>query len=351
MTRKNFRLISIALVGALLIGLAIGPAQRVAAQGPKGPISGSPCVQGEPDQGWLFCSTLGVWLPADSELNQQYRPHTSAAVPAPATWAPAAPAAWPPPAAAAPAVPAPVASSTVYTVQQDDTLGEIATRLGVSLALLIQANGISNPNLIYVGQRLTTVPGASAAPAPAAPAPWAPAAPPVPAATWAPTSAPAERDCKDDFAGYLAGRNNYCADGGQSPAPAPGTQVAPESGGGNGIPWTEGVREATGGVYATLDSAARAIAGFAGRNGIKVLVGSASTGGLIWLIAATAANATAASAAGYTFIVGAGTYVIGAVLVVVTLVCVVWSALTGYNYVPPASVTTGPAARRDEALC
>ena len=343
MSRKFYLMISVALCAAL-IGLAIGPAQRVAAQGPKGPISGSPCVQGEPDQGWLFCSTLGVWLPADSELNQQYRPHTSAAVPAPATWAPAAPAAWPPPAAAAPAVPAPVASSTVYTVQQDDTLGEIATRLGVSLALLIQANGISNPNLIYVGQRLIVSGSAPAAPA-------ASAAPPVPAATWAPTSAPAERDCKDDFAGYLAGKNNFCA---TAPAPsiAPGTQVAPESGGGNGIPWTEGVREATGGVYATLDSAARAIAGFAGRNGIKVLVGSASTGGLIWLIAATAANATAASAAGYTFIVGAGTYVIGAVLVVVTLVCVVWSALTGYNYVPPASsVTTGPAARRDEALC
>lgn len=45
-----------------------------------------------------------------------------------------------------------------YTVQRGDTLGKIAINNGVSLADLIDANNISNPNLIRIGQVLV-IPG------------------------------------------------------------------------------------------------------------------------------------------------------------------------------------------------
>ncbi len=41
-----------------------------------------------------------------------------------------------------------------YTVQSGDTLGEIADRYNVTVQSIAQENNISNPNLIYVGQRL-----------------------------------------------------------------------------------------------------------------------------------------------------------------------------------------------------
>jgi LysM repeat protein len=51
--------------------------------------------------------------------------------------------------------PYPVADSCSYTVQAGDTLSWIAEQYGVSLRALKHANGIDNPNLIYVGQVLT----------------------------------------------------------------------------------------------------------------------------------------------------------------------------------------------------
>jgi LysM repeat protein len=48
--------------------------------------------------------------------------------------------------------------SVDYTVQRGDTLGRIARDNDISLSELIQANNISNPNLIYPGQKLT-IPG------------------------------------------------------------------------------------------------------------------------------------------------------------------------------------------------
>ncbi|WP_270627429.1 LysM peptidoglycan-binding domain-containing protein [Ligilactobacillus ruminis] len=46
-------------------------------------------------------------------------------------------------------------TSHVYTVKSGDTLSNIAGRLGVSVGHLVQTNHISNPNLIFIGQRLS----------------------------------------------------------------------------------------------------------------------------------------------------------------------------------------------------
>ena len=60
--------------------------------------------------------------------------------------------------AAAPAWAAPDQQGGVHVVQRGETLSAIAQRYGVSMAALAQANGITNYNFVYVGQRLT-IPG------------------------------------------------------------------------------------------------------------------------------------------------------------------------------------------------
>ena len=49
-------------------------------------------------------------------------------------------------------------SSTTYTVKSGDTLSEIAAKYGTTTSALASANGISNPNKIYVGQKIK-IPG------------------------------------------------------------------------------------------------------------------------------------------------------------------------------------------------
>jgi LysM repeat protein len=56
-----------------------------------------------------------------------------------------------------------------YTVRRGDTLASIASRYGTTVQAIVKANGLANPNTIYVGQRLRIPKGGSAA-APAAPA-------------------------------------------------------------------------------------------------------------------------------------------------------------------------------------
>ncbi len=74
----------------------------------------------------------------------------------------------------APKPSAPTSSGTTYTVKAGDTLSAIAAKYHTTVAAIAQKNGISNPNKISVGQRLT-IPGGSSTPAPSAPS--APAAP------------------------------------------------------------------------------------------------------------------------------------------------------------------------------
>jgi LysM repeat protein len=72
--------------------------------------------------------------------------------------------------------PGPGTTTGTYIVQRGDTLGLIAARFGTTVAALMAANGITNPNRILVGQRLV-VPGASGTvptPPPATPPPATP---------------------------------------------------------------------------------------------------------------------------------------------------------------------------------
>jgi LysM repeat protein len=97
-----------------------------------------------------------------------------------------------------------------YEVVAGDTLSEIAERFGVSAAALAEANGIDDPALIVVGARLK-IPPPPAAPRPApaaspappkppeAPAP-APVATPRPAETPKPAAPPGQPAIPDDSA-------------------------------------------------------------------------------------------------------------------------------------------------------
>lgn len=64
----------------------------------------------------------------------------------------------------------PPTGSQVYIVQRGDTLSAIARRFNTTVSAIAQANGISNINLIYVGQRLT-IPGSNPQPTPPTPTP------------------------------------------------------------------------------------------------------------------------------------------------------------------------------------
>jgi LysM repeat protein len=55
---------------------------------------------------------------------------------------------------------APSQADSGYVVRPGDTLGVIAARFGVSAAALARANGITNPDRIYIGQNLA-IPGKS----------------------------------------------------------------------------------------------------------------------------------------------------------------------------------------------
>jgi peptidoglycan endopeptidase LytE len=63
---------------------------------------------------------------------------------------------------------APPETPATYTVVAGDTLGGIAAQLGTSLSRLAAINGITNPNLIYVGEVLHTTAAAQTAAAPTA---------------------------------------------------------------------------------------------------------------------------------------------------------------------------------------
>lgn len=81
---------------------------------------------------------------------------------------------------------APPASLVYYTVRPGDSLAGIAARFGVSAAAIAQANGLTNHNFVWYGQRLqipgaTSVTGNKPAASSPAPIPIVPPGPNVPA--------------------------------------------------------------------------------------------------------------------------------------------------------------------------
>ena len=73
------------------------------------------------------------------------------------------------PAPQPPAAPAAQPAADVHTVERGQNLTVIARSYGVTVAAIVQANGISNPSRIYAGQHLT-IPGTATVAAPAEPA-------------------------------------------------------------------------------------------------------------------------------------------------------------------------------------
>jgi LysM repeat protein len=62
----------------------------------------------------------------------------------------------------------PTPTLTIYVVQQGDVLGTIAKQFGTTVEAIAQANGITDANLIRIGQELL-IPPAGATPAPVTP--------------------------------------------------------------------------------------------------------------------------------------------------------------------------------------
>ncbi len=91
---------------------------------------------------------------------------------------------WPSPTPSA----TPLQSEILYVVQPGDSLTSIALRFRVSLEELMQANGLTDPDYISVGQKLL-IPAGSSAVITRVPAPThTPAAPPTPLSTAAPAA-------------------------------------------------------------------------------------------------------------------------------------------------------------------
>ncbi len=84
----------------------------------------------------------------------------------------------------------PPRGDTVHVVQLGDTVDKIARRYGVSASAIVRANGITNADLIWVGQKLI-IPGSGPAATPMPYASPAPTTSPVPGATLAPSATPA----------------------------------------------------------------------------------------------------------------------------------------------------------------
>lgn len=68
-----------------------------------------------------------------------------------------------PPPAQPPAQPPTTPAPSTYVVARGDTLGRIAQRFNTTVQAIATANGIANPNLIFVGQQLT-IPGGTGTP-------------------------------------------------------------------------------------------------------------------------------------------------------------------------------------------
>lgn len=129
-----------------------------------------------------------VWVaeqrrPDAEELAALYTPQPPVVLIVTPTAAPAAasqptPTPLPSQPATAPTSPPPSGDPEIYVVQAGDSLLGIALRFGLTIDALMEANNLTNPDFVFVGQRLT-IPGGG--PAGGAGGAAAPAAAPTPA--------------------------------------------------------------------------------------------------------------------------------------------------------------------------
>jgi lipoprotein-anchoring transpeptidase ErfK/SrfK len=197
-------LLSRGLLGVLLLGVALVPQGQAIGQSDSSDENGDHILQpGETDLDLeLFYNitkpdidalnneqnlslaqagqSISVAVAVTAPIVSQPPAEPGVGGPYPGGVQPAAPAAQPPQAAApttapvvAPAQPADPPGA--YTVQRGDTLFRIATQYGLPLWALASANGIANPDTIYVGQQLNV----AIDPSQVKPLPTATPAPPV----------------------------------------------------------------------------------------------------------------------------------------------------------------------------
>ncbi|MCJ7712678.1 MAG: LysM peptidoglycan-binding domain-containing protein, partial [Chloroflexi bacterium] len=83
---------------------------------------------------------------------------TPAPTPSPTPTPTPTPSPTPPPTPSPTPKPTPTARPTVHVVRRGETLSVIALRYGVTVEAIQAANGIKDPNIIVVGQRLTIPP-------------------------------------------------------------------------------------------------------------------------------------------------------------------------------------------------
>ncbi|SFZ82358.1 Murein DD-endopeptidase MepM and murein hydrolase activator NlpD, contain LysM domain [Devosia enhydra] len=123
-------------------------------------IGGSPGFQPAPAEGSVTTRDLPVLTSSTSNGN----PSTMSAQPsaAPMTMAPRPAPLMPPPSAALPqqAVASIPAEAGVHVIESGESLYAIARRYNTTAQAIVQANGMSSPDKIFVGQRLT-IPGRS----------------------------------------------------------------------------------------------------------------------------------------------------------------------------------------------
>jgi LysM repeat protein len=140
------RIVKIGLFVVLLIavawgGLAIG--SRLAGQ--LGGHSAGPVGSGA-----VEAPGSSVSIPPATASSSAVPPGTPSPLPSPTPAATPAPTLSPTPAP----LPTPAPTAVVYVVRSGDTLSQIAVRYGVTVAALVTANGLKDPNVITVGQKL-----------------------------------------------------------------------------------------------------------------------------------------------------------------------------------------------------
>ncbi len=132
--------------------------------------------------------TATVALEATTEVPATEGPPTPTPTPVPPTSTPVPPTATP-------------VETVIHVVQRGETLSEIAIQYQVSVRAIVEANGLTNANLIVVGQRLIIPLSGQAVPTATRPA--GPTNTPRPTATKPPTVTPTSSPSRAQFTGQL----------------------------------------------------------------------------------------------------------------------------------------------------